>query len=209
MQNDGRKAAFRRLFLYISANSLNLTKRVFYGIMKTENKSRKGDDMKKSAILLSLILVLLLCFAGCDEKNDFPDDWFAGDCGVTAVAEVQKSELDWLDVKLDITNKTEKEIIAVKFFAVLLNKQGNPIGGDTGRIFMQPCENFPIPAQKSVTESVTVTQQVAYSLELYVIYVEYADGSTWGAKDVNADQISESAPTVPVTVIVPGVGSGS
>ena len=165
--------------------------------------------MKKSAILLSLILVLLLCFAGCDEKNDSPDDWFAGDCGVTAVAEVQKSELDWLDVKLDITNKTEKEIIAVKFFAVLLNQQGNPIGGDTGRIFMQPCVNFPIPAQKSVTESVTVTQQVAYSLELYVIYVEYADGSTWGAKDANADQISEIAPTVPVTVIVPGVGSGS
>ena len=105
---------------------------------------------------------------------------------------------------------TDQKVTAVRFFAVLLNAQGNPVGGDGDQIFIALGESLPIEAQKSVKETLTVSRKYARSLELYVVYVEYADGSTWGDRQASEDQIFDRALTVAVNEAQdPSIGSGS
>lgn len=166
--------------------------------------------MKRLSVFMMSVLLCISLLAGCDRESDTPEDLFAGDCGITVVAQVQKNELGWLDLELNVTNMTDQKVTAVRFFAVLLNAQGNPVGGDGDQIFIALGESLPIEAQKSVKETLTVSRKYARSLELYVVYVEYADGSTWGDRQASEDQIFDRALTVVVNEAQdPSIGSGS
>lgn len=152
--------------------------------------------------IAGLFLALVLClsaFAGC--QRTMPDDSFAGIPEVTAYAEASKNELDWLDVKLSVTNESAKVITGLRFFAVLLDADGNRIENEVDQIFIGFSEETSLAAGESETLEFQITQRAAETFTLYLCYVCFDDGTVWGEKSANAPDIFAANCTFPVTMV--------
>ena len=159
--------------------------------------------MKRFFKLTAMIMALLLClalFAGCDGQaaEDMPEDTFAGDPGIKATAEVSKNEIDMLDVKITVTNTYGKEVTGLRFFAELLDGNGNLIEDQVQQIFIKFDQDVSIAAGESVAFDIMISQRATENIRLYYLYVTFSDGHEWGVKHANADQIINLSPSVGV-----------
>ena len=165
--------------------------------------------MKRFFKLTAMIMALLLCLAllaGCDGQTaeDMPEDTFAGDPGIKATAVISKNEIDMLDVKITVTNTYGKEVTGLRFFAELLDENGNLIEGQVQQIFIKFDQDVSIAAGESVAFDIMISQRATENIRLYYLYVTFSDGHEWGVKHANADQIINLSPSVGVVKVENG-----
>ena len=158
--------------------------------------------------IISLVLVMILCcsfLTGCVEdtpnensKVDPQTSIFSGDCGITASAEIGNNIINYPELKITITNTTDKEIAAIKFYAVPLDVYGEEIKGWMTQNNLYT--DTPISAGKTTTISYQLLEQSTKTVTLYVYSVYFSDGTEWGDRDATTSKILKEAPTIEVTV---------
>ena len=153
--------------------------------------------------MLTLSLALLV---GCDGQTaeDMPEDTFAGDPGIKATALISKNEIDMLDVKITVTNTYGKEVTGLRFFAELLDGNGNLIEDQVQQIFIKFDQDVNIAAGESVAFDIMISQRATENIRLYYLYVTFSDGHEWGVKHANANQIINLSPSVGVVKMMNG-----
>ncbi len=123
---------------------------------------------------------------------------FDGDCGITASAEIGKNVINYPEIKITMTNTTEKEIAAVQFYAVPYDVYGDEIKGWTTQSKLYT--DTPIAAGKTTSISYQLIEDSVKTVKLYVYSVFFADGTEWGDKDATTSKILKEAPTIEVEV---------
>lgn len=123
---------------------------------------------------------------------------FDGDCGISASAEIGNNIINMPEISITITNTTDKEIAAIKFFAVPYDVYGDEIKGWTTQSKLYT--DVPIPAGKTTTISYQLIEQSVKTVKLYVYSVYFADGTEWGDKDAGTTKILDGAPTIAVDI---------
>ena len=158
---------------------------------------------------LSMVLAIMLCLiplSGCMPNFSLQSNnptvnpgvtYFEGDCGIAASAEIGNNIINYPELKITITNTTDKEIAAIKFYAVPFDVYGEEIDGWTTQKNLYT--DTAIPAGSTTTISYQFIEQSVKTVTLYVYSVYYSDGTEWGNRDASASQIISSAPTIEVT----------
>lgn len=121
---------------------------------------------------------------------------FSGDCGISAVAEMGQDIIGQPTVTVSITNKTNKNISAVKFYAVPLDVYGEELKGVFTQNELKTDDT--IAAGKTVSREWQFLDQNVKTVKLYVYSVFFSDGTEWGNKDAGKYTITENA--LPITV---------
>lgn len=127
---------------------------------------------------------------------------FAGDCGISAIAEMGTDIIGQPTVSVSITNTTDKDISAIKFFAIPLDVYGEELKG----VFTMDklATDDTISAGKSDTRTWQFLDREVKKIKLYVYSVYFSDGTEWGDRDATKSVIRKNA----LEIIVNGV-SGS
>lgn len=123
---------------------------------------------------------------------------FDGDCGITATAEIGPNMINFPELKIDITNTTDKEIAAIKFYIVPYDVYGEQLTGplaENGLI-----TDNSIAAGSSATRSWQLLEQHTHDVDLYVYSVYFSDGTEWGDRNASENQILKEAVQLDVTV---------
>ena len=171
--------------------------------------------MKKRFKTIALILTIALCFpllSGCaffdimdnPTKTDNPKvtpitSVFDGDCGITASAEIENNILNYPELSITVTNTSNKNIFAIKFYAVHKNVYGEEINS----IFAQNklYTDSTISVGNTTTLTYSLLDQSIKNVTLYVYSVYFEDGTEWGNKDASTKAILADAPTIEVATI--------
>ena len=123
---------------------------------------------------------------------------FDGDCGITASAEIGKNIINLPEVTVTITNTTDKEIAAIKFYAVPYDVYGDEIKGWTTQSKFYT--DTPIGAGETTTISYQLIEDSVKTVKLYLYSVYFSDGTEWGDKDATTSKILDEAPTIEVEI---------
>ena len=123
---------------------------------------------------------------------------FDGDCGIIASAEIGNNIINYPEIKITITNTTDKEIAAIKFYAVPYDVYGDEIKSWTTQPKLYT--DTPISAGKTTTISYQLIEDSVKTVKLYVYSVFFADGTEWGDKDATTSKILDEAPTIDVAI---------
>ena len=123
---------------------------------------------------------------------------FDGDCGINASAEIGKNIINLPEISITITNTTDKEISAIKFYAVPYDVYGDEIKGWTTQSKLYT--DTPISAGKTTTISYQLIEDSVKTVKLYVYSVYFADGTEWGDRDATTSKILNGAPTIEVEI---------
>lgn len=124
---------------------------------------------------------------------------FDGDCGITAVAEIGPNIINFPELSITITNTSDKDISAIRFYAVPYDVYGDEIKGWTTQSRLDTDDT--VSAGKTKTISFQLIEQSVKTVKLYVYSVYFADGTEWGNKDASASKILKEAPIIEVEVI--------
>ena len=144
---------------------------------------------------------------GNDEKNNKTHEKdqttsaksvFDGDCGISASAEIGNNIINYPELKITITNTTNKEISAIKFYAVPYDVYGEEINLWTTQKNLYT--DNAIPAGRTKTISYQFIEQSVKTVKLYVYSVYFEDGTEWGDRNATSSKITKNAPTINVTV---------
>ena len=108
-------------------------------------------------------------------------DAFSGDCGIAATAEMGTDIIGQPTVTVSITNTTNQEIRAIKFYAVPLNVYGEELKGIFTQNELYTDDTIGASASKSV--DFQFLDNEVKSVKLYVYSVYFADGTQWGDKE--------------------------
>ena len=166
--------------------------------------------MKQFVKTVSLILTLILCLSLLasrvedistqteNPKVEETPSIFDGDCGITASAEIGNNIINFPELKITITNTTDKEIAAIQFYAVPQDVYGEEIKSWSTQKNLYT--DTPISAGKTTTISYQLIEQSVKTVKLYVYSVYFSDGTEWGDKDAPSSKILKDAPTIEVTV---------
>lgn len=122
---------------------------------------------------------------------------FAGDCGITASAQMDSSIIGYPELTISITNTTEKEISAIQFYAVPYDVYGDEITGWTSqnRLYTDTA----IGAGQSDTVTYQFIEDSIKTVELYVYSVYFNDGTEWGNKDASESTILNNGAIIQVS----------
>lgn len=123
---------------------------------------------------------------------------FDGDIGIVATAEIGNNIINFPELEITITNTSEKEIAAIKFYAVPYDVYGEEIKGWTTQ--RELYTDTPIAAGQTTKASFQLIEQSVKTVKLYVYSVYFADGTEWGDKDANSTKILKHAPTIEVEI---------
>ena len=123
---------------------------------------------------------------------------FDGDCGIMAYAEIGNNIIDLPEISMTVTNTTDKEIAAIKFYAVPYDVYGDEIEGWTTQ--KELYTDAPIAAGETTSLSYQLIEQSVKTVKLYVYSVYFSDGTEWGDKDATSTKILSGAPVIPVEV---------
>ena len=130
-------------------------------------------------------------------NTDVKNNAFSGDCGIAATAEMGTDIIGQPTVTVSITNTTDKDISAIKFYAVPMNVYGEELKG----IFTQNQldTDDTIPAGASETRSWQFLDNQVKTVKLYVYSVFFSDGTQWGDKDATKSVIMKNGLLVEVS----------
>lgn len=124
---------------------------------------------------------------------------FDGDCGITAVAEIGPNIINFPELSITITNTSDKDISAIRFYAVPYDVYGDEIKGWTTQSRLDTDDT--IAAGKTKTISYQLIEQSVKTVKLYVYSVYFADGTEWGNKDASVSKILNGAPNIEVEIV--------
>ena len=116
---------------------------------------------------------------------------FAGDCGISATAEMGTDIIGQPTVSVSITNTTDKDISAIKFYAVPLDVYGDELKG----VFTMNnlTTDDTIAAGKSDTRTWQFLDNEVKTIKLYVYSVYFSDGTEWGDREATKSVILKNA----------------
>lgn len=122
-----------------------------------------------------------------NEKTDV----FSGDCGISATAEMGSDIIGQPTVSVSITNTTDKDISAIKFYAVPLNVYGEELKGVFALNHLTTDDT--IAAGKSDMRSWQFLDTEVKTIKLYVYSVYFNDGTEWGDREATKSVILKNA----------------
>ena len=130
-------------------------------------------------------------------NSNVKNNAFSGDCGISAVAEMGTDIIGQPTVTISVTNTTNKNILAVKFYAVPLNVYGEELKG----IFAQNelYTDDTIAANGSTSCSWQFLDNEIKSVKLYVYSVYFEDGTQWGDKEATKSTILKNGLEIEVS----------
>ena len=116
---------------------------------------------------------------------------FSGDCGISATAEMGTDIIGQPTVSVSITNTTDKDISALKFYAVPLDVYGDELKG----VFTMNnlTTDDTIAAGKSDTRTWQFLDSEVKTIKLYVYSVYFSDGTEWGDREATKSVILKNA----------------
>ena len=165
-------------------------------------------QIQKSLLLALITVVCISLLSGCLAINntqtnntnlETPASIFEGNCGIAASAEIGNNIINFPELKITLKNTTDKDIAAIKFYAVPQNVYGEEI---KSILFQNTLfTDTAIPAGETTTLSYQLVEQSVKTVKLYVYSVYFADGSEWGNRNADSSIILKEAPTIAVTVI--------
>ncbi len=125
------------------------------------------------------------------------DEAFAGDCGISASAEMGSSVIGYPELTVSITNTTNKDISAIQFYAVPCDVYGDEITGWTSQNKLYT--DTSIGAGESTSITYQFIEDTVKTVELYVYSVYFADGTEWGDKDATKSAILKNGTIIEVS----------
>lgn len=121
---------------------------------------------------------------------------FSGDCGISATAEMGNDIIGQPTVTVSITNTTDKDISAIKFYAVPLDVYGEELKGIFAMNHLTTDDT--IAAGKSEERTWQLLDTDVKTVKLYVYSVYFKDGTEWGDREATKSVIFKNAPEVVV-----------
>jgi len=112
---------------------------------------------------------------------------FSGDCGISAIAEMGSDIIGQPTVTVSIKNTSDKDISAIKFYAVPLNVYGEELKGIWAQNELYTDNT--IVAGGSDSRTWQFLEDEVKSVKLYVYSVYFSDGTEWGDKDATKSVI--------------------
>ncbi len=116
---------------------------------------------------------------------------FAGDCGISATAEMGTGIFGQPEVSISITNTTAKDISAIKFYTVPFDVYGKEIKGIFAENYLSTDDT--ISAGESATRSWQFLDSDVKTIKLYVYSVFFSDGTEWGDREATRSVILKNA----------------
>ncbi len=132
-----------------------------------------------------------------DKVVENSDNKFTGDCGITASAEMGTDIIGMPELSISITNVSEKDIAAVKFYAVPCDVYGDEIKGWTRQDKLYTDTTITAGASDSLTYS--FIEESVKTVKLYVYSVYFKDGTEWGNKDATTSEIVKNGRLIEVS----------
>ena len=112
---------------------------------------------------------------------------YEGDCGISVSAEMYANMINFPEISISITNKTNKKIEAIKFFIVPYDVYGDEIKSWATQQYLYT--DTSIAAGRSNKISYQFLEQSVETVDLYVYSVYFEDGTEWGNKDATKSSI--------------------
>ncbi|MBS4960118.1 MAG: zinc ribbon domain-containing protein [Clostridiales bacterium] len=131
-----------------------------------------------------------------DDATSSVNPAFAGDCGISSSGQMGSSIIDYPELTISITNTTEKEISAIKFYAVPYDVYGDEIVKWSSQNNLYT--DTSIAAGSSTSIYYQFIEDSVKTIKLYVYSVYFSDGTEWGDKDATESTILENG--VPIEV---------
>lgn len=116
---------------------------------------------------------------------------FSGDCGISAIAEMGTDIIGQPIVSVSITNTTDKDISAIKFYAVPFDVYGEELDGVFSTNKLDTDDT--IEAGQSDTRSWQFLDADVKTIKMYVYSVYFSDGTEWGDREATRSVILENA----------------
>ena len=165
-------------------------------------KNRK--PFYKNPLLIALVVIVIIVAAatsGGDKKSggsDTPnetaavkiDERFAGDCGASVTAEMGSSIIGYPTLRVSVSNTSDKDIAAVKFYFVPIDVYGDEITKWTSQNYLY--SDTARPAGGSNSFEYQFIEDSVKKGELYLYSVYFSDGTEWGNKDAGRSTIKDS-----------------
>lgn len=123
---------------------------------------------------------------------------FDGECGISASAEIGNNVINYPELAITVTNTSDKEIAAIKFYAVPYDVYGDEIKSWTTQSELYT--DTPIASGKTTTVSYQLIEQSVKTVKLYVYSVYFADGTEWGNRNATKAEILKNALEIEVSV---------
>lgn len=175
---------------------------------KEKQKLMNDKSMKKNnlGLVVGIVLVFLLCISiisGSVESNtqkeppmkmeekdieSLPEE-FKDEFPISISGKMYDNILGFPELSLHITNTTEKDVSAVKFYFAPKDVYGD----DNTNIFSmnQLYTDDTILANESVTKTWQMLDSSVKSGDVYVYSVYFADGTEWGDKEATVSDIKK------------------
>jgi hypothetical protein len=159
---------------------------VAIGIVAGSSSSGSGDDVNNNQ-------------NGSQENSGGNNDRisaFSGDCGISATAEMGTDIIGQPTVSVSIKNTTDKNISAIRFYAVPYDVYGEELRD----VFTQNqlSTDNTIEAGKTSTRTWQFLDDDVKTVKLYVYSVYFSDGTEWGDREATKSIILKNA--VEITV---------
>ncbi|MBQ7957584.1 MAG: zinc ribbon domain-containing protein [Clostridia bacterium] len=165
-----------------------------------------------ASVRVAIIVVLVLTFialigiiASSDEESVYEntvqtvsgiDSLYSGDCGIEASASMNESIIGLPELQVSVKNVTDKDIKAVKFYAVPVDVYGEELTGWTTQDYLYTDDTITAGGTTSITYQ--FIEDRVKNVKLYVYSVYFADGSEWGNKDATKDVILKNGRLIEV-----------
>lgn len=116
---------------------------------------------------------------------------FEGNCGIIASAEMGTDIIGQPTLSVSITNTTNKDINAIKFYAVPLDVYGEELKGVFTMNNLYTDDT--IPAGNSDKRTWQFLDSEIKTINLYVYSVYFSDGTEWGDREATKSVILKNA----------------
>ena len=156
-----------------------------------KNSSGQKKFLKRFLpIFIFFIIIVAIASSTSDtgtSTNANSDNNETTDCGISVSAEMYANIINYPELSISITNKTNKTIKAIKFFIVPYDVYGDEITSWATQQYLYT--DTSIAAGKSNKISYQLIEQSVETVDLYVYSVYFADGTEWGNKDATKSSI--------------------
>lgn len=121
---------------------------------------------------------------------------FSGDCGISAVAEMGIDIIGQPTVSVSITNTSDKDISAIKFYALPFDVYGEELKGIFTTNYLSTDNTITAGNSKSIFWQ--FLDNNVKTVKLYIYSVYFSDGSEWGDREATKSVILQNAPEITV-----------
>lgn len=121
---------------------------------------------------------------------------FSGNCGISAIAKMGSDTIGQPTITISVTNITNRNISALKFYAVPIDVYGQEINSWLGQNYLYTDNTIVAGSTKNVYYQ--LLDNSVKTVKLYVYSVYFEDGTEWGNKDASKTTILKYG--LPITV---------